>query len=402
MGKSTATIALLLASTGAMASAPSPMEGFIERLRPNLRFADESGHFRAQVSGLVDLDFHRFEGPAPGLLRSTDGRLWSPRISLFLDFQVGRELYGFVQARADRGFDPADQSARVRIDEYALRYAPGGGRQIGFQIGQFATVAGQWPLRHLSWQNPFINAPLLYEHPTGLTDLRPLGSAKDLRYAEYDGYYANPLIWGPAYTTGLAAFGSQDSFEWAVEIKNGSLISRPEFWPLDAMGFEHPSLTGRIAWEPDPRWTFGLSGSRGSFAGPHGFPQPEDFQQSLFLVDASYEHRHLQIWTEIAWSSFSMPGIAEKLHSTSWFLTVRYKVTPRLSVAMRWNDQRFSSYRYYGKDQGPWGDELRRLDFAATWRLNAFAQWLIELDHYWEDDREGRRLVLSTRLTVRF
>ena len=394
-------IAGLLVGASTMAASAS-LDRFIETLQPQLRFADDKGFFRAQFSGTVDLEFYRFDGTAPGLLRSEENHLLHPRLSLFLDVQAGKDVYAFVQARVDRGFDPADQPAQARIDEYALRYTPGDADHFGLQIGQFATVAGQWPLRHLSWQNPFIHAPLPYEHPTGLTDLRSLGSSSGSTDQNHGGYYYNPLIWGPAYNSGLAAFGKTESLEWAVEIKNGSLMARPEFWPADEMGFDHPTLTGRIAWKPDLRWTFGMSASTGSFAGPHGFSDPDDFRQTLFLADLSYEYRYLQVWTEFAWSTFSLPGLAENLRAASWFLTARYKLTPRLSLALRWNDQRFSSYRYYGRDRGPWGDELRRLDFAVTWRLTAYSQWLIELDHYWDDDTEGRRLVLATRLTVRF
>ena len=48
----------------------------------------------------------------------------NPRLSLFLDARAGKHFYAFVQARADRGFDPRAKVRDARFDEYLLRYTP--------------------------------------------------------------------------------------------------------------------------------------------------------------------------------------------------------------------------------------------------------------------------------------
>src|ERR671935_240996 len=57
-----------------------------------------------------------------------------------------------------------------RLDEYALRITPWQDGRFTLQLGKFATVVGNWVPRHLSWDNPFINAPLVYDNFTAIQD----------------------------------------------------------------------------------------------------------------------------------------------------------------------------------------------------------------------------------------
>src|SRR6266567_1025556 len=87
-------------------------------------------------------------------LDSKIDNLFNPRLTLFLDAQYGSQIYFFAQSRLDRGFDPSDRGAQVRLDEYALRITPWDDGRFALQIGKFATVIGNWVPRHLSWENP--------------------------------------------------------------------------------------------------------------------------------------------------------------------------------------------------------------------------------------------------------
>ena len=376
----------------------------MDRLADRLTFASADGNLRVRLSGTVDLEAYRYDGDPPALIRNDDETLIQPRVSLFLDGQAGSRWYGFAQVRIDQGFDPSNGGLEVRLDEYAIRYTPWDKGQLSIQAGQFATVVGQWVLRHLSWQNGFVTAPLLYENPTRLTDLRPPYSKYSLTYPYGGyGYYYNPVIWGPSYASGFSASGRLKQLEWAVELKNASLSSRPEHWPVTRVEFRHPTVSGRLAWRPDLRWTFGLSASEGSWAGPdERFEDPDDYRQRLLMFDFSYAHRHLQIWGEYAISRFSVAGFGEDLETRAWFIEARYKVLPRLSLALRWNEQTFSEMYSYGEDIGEWGSDLQRLDASVTWRFNAHSQLQVELDHYWTEYGEGDRYVLAARVTLRF
>ena len=109
---------------------------------------------RARVSGLLDLEYYHFPQPPPGLIRADGHNLFAPRLSVFLDAQIGPNVYLFVQSRVDTGFDPTDLGEQWRADEYALRVTPWSDGRFNLQVGKFSTVVGNWVERHLSWDNP--------------------------------------------------------------------------------------------------------------------------------------------------------------------------------------------------------------------------------------------------------
>src|SRR5258707_15305750 len=80
--------------------------------------------FRARLSGTVDLEFYNFQQPPPGLIDSNIDNLFNYRLSLFVDAQFGSQFYFFAQTQLDRGFDPTDHGADIRLDEHALRFTP--------------------------------------------------------------------------------------------------------------------------------------------------------------------------------------------------------------------------------------------------------------------------------------
>src|SRR5437868_9016568 len=177
----------------------------LDRLDNALTVSAFQDNLRARLSGTVDLEFYNFQQPAPGLIDSNIDNLFNPRLTLFLDAQFGSQLYFFAQSRLDRGFDPSDHGAQVRLDEYALRFTPWDDGRFNLQVGKFATVVGNWVPRHLSWENPFINAPLVYENETAIRDKAAPYSPLDFIRSSYnEGYEFNPVIWGPSYASGIS------------------------------------------------------------------------------------------------------------------------------------------------------------------------------------------------------
>src|SRR5215813_8017868 len=165
-------------------SAPAfEIDELFDRLDAALTVAAFHDNFRARLSGTIDLEVYNFEQPAPGLIDSSIDNLFNPRLTLFLDAQLGSQIYFFTQTRLDRGFT--------------------------LQLGKFATVVGNWVPRHLPWDNPFVNAPLVYENITAISDKTAPYSAYDFvfRMQPYEKYAFNPLIWGPSYATGVSVSG---------------------------------------------------------------------------------------------------------------------------------------------------------------------------------------------------
>src|SRR5881275_1303787 len=243
------------------------IDDFFDRLDTALTISAFHDNLRARLSGTLDLEFYNFEQPPAGLIISDVDNLFNPRLTLFLDAQIGSQVYFFAQARLDRGFDPTDQGANVRLDEYALRITPWQDGRFTFQAGQFATVVGNWVPRHLSWDNPFINAPLAYENVTAIQDKYAPSSPLSFIYNPYlyKKYTFNPVIWGPSYASGISVSGRLGQFDYAVEMKNTSLSSRPESWYITENGFENPTFNARLGFRPDQAWNFGLSASDGAY-----------------------------------------------------------------------------------------------------------------------------------------
>ncbi|PYK87399.1 MAG: hypothetical protein DME40_14305, partial [Verrucomicrobia bacterium] len=184
-------------------------DDFLDQLDTALTIAAFHDNLRLRLSGTIDLEGYHLQQPAPGLIDSRIDNLFNPRLTLFLDAQMGSHIYFFAQSRLDRGFDPTDHGAQVRLDEYALRITPWEDGRFTLQVGKFATVVGNFIPRHLSWDNPFINAPLVYENITAISDKAAPASPQDFVGSfEADAKYEfNPVIWGPSYATGISVSG---------------------------------------------------------------------------------------------------------------------------------------------------------------------------------------------------
>lgn len=365
--------AWLFASAITAASAQDFLDEVDRRLTISL-FQDK---VRARLSGLLDLEYYHYPQPPPGLIRDDEGHdLFAPRLSLFLDAQAGPNVYFFAQARADSGFDPSDLGAQVRLDEYALRLTPWSDGRFNLQIGKFSTIIGGWIERHLSWDNPFVNAPLPYENPTLLSDLEvPLTPQSFIAVPGFDKYEFLPLIWGPAYTIGLSAAGRVGIFEYAAEIKNAGVSSRPETW-YD-YDFRHPAIDLRLGLRPNEAWRIGFSFAEGPYLRSNAGPLPagshfSDFRQILLGQDISYARGHWQFWAEFFEARFEIPRLGNA-DVFAYYLEAKYKITPQLFGALRWNQELFATGRVMDQPVAR-AHDVWRVDAALGYRFTAHSQ----------------------------
>lgn len=393
---------------GFSATAVLSAQDFLDRVDDALSFTGFNNNVRARVSGTLDLEGYAFSGPAPGLILTTSDALFNPRLSLFVDAQLGPAIYVFTQTRVDRGFDPTDHGAQLRLDEYAVRVTPWQDGRFTIQAGQFSTVVGTWVGRHLSWDNPFINAPLPYENPTSVTD----------KYAPYysyltvgtgaDKYEYNPVIWGPSYATGVSVAGRLGKFDYAAEVKNATLSSRPESWPITRMDFDQPTVSGRVAFRPNEMWTVGFSASDGAYFRPEAMPtlpygtEIGDYHERVLGQDISFAWHHWQLWAEFFEARFEIPRFTDG-DTFAYYLEAKYKFTPQLFGAVRWNQQFFNDVTNYYGETAPWGRDLWRADLAAGYRFTAHTQ--LKLQYSFQHEKDGPRdltHMFAVQFTVRF
>src|SRR6266404_5745583 len=382
----------------------------LDRLDTALSMSAFHDNLRARLSGTLDLEIYNFEQPEPGLIDSNIDTLFNPRLTLFLDTQIGSQIYFFAQSRLDRGFDPTDHGAQIRLDEYALRVTPWDDGRLTVQIGKFATVVGNWVPRHLSWENPFINAPLVYENVTAIQDKYAPYSALDFisRPYYYGKYSFNPVIWGPSYASGISVSGQLGKFDYAVEMKNASLSSRPESWYVTENGFENPTFSSRVGFRPNEAWNFGFSASEGPYFRreaestlPPG-RDIDDYREFVLGQDVSFAWRHLQVWAEFYEARFEVPRVGNA-DTFAYYVEAKYKFTPQFFGAIRWNQQLFNTINngYGGKER--WSPDLGRIDVAATYRLTTHAQLKLQYSFQHETTAPGQdNHLLATQFTVRF
>jgi hypothetical protein len=381
-------------------------QDFLDRVDDALTFTTLNGDVRARVSGTLDLEAYQFSGPAPGLILTTSDALFNPRLSLFVDAQLGPAIYVFTQARVDRGFDPSDHGAQLRLDEYAVRVTPWQDGRFNLQAGQFSTVVGNYVARHLSWENPFINAPLPYENVTAIEDkMAPYYSYLSVGRPR-DKYEYNPIIWGPSYATGVSVAGRIGQFDYAAEVKSASLSSRPESWPITRMDFDHPTVSGRLGFRPNEMWTFGVSASDGPYFRPEAMTTLPfgrdigDYHERLLGQDIGFAWHHLQLWAEFFEARFEVPGFTDA-DTFAYYFEAKYKFTPQFFAAARWNQQYFSDVANSYGGTAPWGHDLWRADIAAGYRFTAHTQ--LKLQFSFQEEKNGPSVrMLAAQFTVRF
>jgi hypothetical protein len=384
-------------------------QDFLDRLDQHLTLSAFDDQFRTRLSGTLDLEFYTFDLPAPGLIDSLSENIFNPRLTLFVDSQIGPAVYFFSQVRFDRHFDPTDQGAQARLDEYALRFTPWADGRLSVQIGKFATVIGRWVQRHLSWDNPFLNAPLIYENITAIESrLAPAFTADldaDLQDAKYE---YNPVIWGPSYTSGALVAGQVGKFDYAVEFKNAPLASRPERWDATRMNFSHPSVGGRVGFRPNESWNYGISGSIGPYfeeEAASSLPPGQgigDFDEILLAQDITFELHHWQIWAEFHEARFEVPLVGNA-DVFGYFLEAKYKFTPQFFGAVRWNQQLYGDVPDGFGGEHPWGHDAWRLDLAVAYRFTEHLQLKVQYDLEHDDNaRHGFGHLLGMQWTARF
>ena len=386
------------------------VDDFLDRLDTALSISAFHDNVRARLSGTLDLEIYNFEQPAPGLIDSNIDTLFNPRLTLFLDAQIGSQIYFFAQSRLDRGFDPSDHGAQLRLDEYALRVTPWQDGRFTVQIGKFATVVGNWVPRHLSWDNPFINGPLVYENVTAIQDKYAAFSPLEFIYSPYyEGKYAfNPVIWGPSYASGISASGQLGKFDYAVEMKNASLSSRPESWYVTENGFENPTFSGRFGFRPNEAWNFGLSASEGPYFRREAEPtlppgrDIDDYREVVLGQDVSFAWHHLQLWAEFYEARFEVPRVGNA-DTFAYYIEAKYKFTPQLFGAIRWNQQLFSTISDgYGHNVN-WSPDLGRIDIAAAYRFTPHMQLKLQYGFQHETSSPGDdNHLFAAQFTIRF
>lgn len=391
---------------GLTLAASGEAQEWLDPLQNELSLKNKTGSIRSDLTVLLDAEGYYVDQHAPGLIFA-DESCFNPRATFYIDTTLGQHFYSLVQARVDRGFDPGEKKdGDARLDEYLLRWTPLDSPAINVQFGKFATVAGNWVARHDSWENPLITPPLPYANITTVAD--DYAPPSPAAFVAWRKWIVNkdewvPVVWGPSYTTGWAVSGTLARFDYAFEIKNASLSSRPEQWDLNANLWQNPTYSGRLGFRPNPAWNHGLSFSIGPYmyADAQPFLPPgrsiDDYNEIVLDYDVSYAWHHWEFWGELFLTRFEVPN-AGNADVLTYYLEAKYKITPQLFVAGRWNQQLFGTV-----NEQTWDDNLMQVDFAVGYRFTRHLQAKIQysFNHRNPGPQQGENLA-AAQVTVKF
>jgi predicted porin len=199
-----------------------------------------------------------------------------------------------------------------------------------------------------------------------------------------------PIIWGPSYASGAALFGGIGKFDYAVEMKNAALSSRPEVWDAAQTQWQHPTFSGRLGYRPDVSWNLGFSASTGSYLQPLAAPtlaagyNLDDYRETVLGQDLGFAWHHFQFWSEVYRARFEIPrvGFAD---TTAYYLEAKLKFTPQFFGALRWNQQLFGTVRDSNGSPVPWGRDVWRIDLGFGYRFTPHTQFKVQYSWQHED-----------------
>jgi hypothetical protein len=366
-------------------------EEAVDRFREFRSIASPDGGFRLNTDFWLTQDFEVFERPPPPLVQTGQSQIYWPQLNGLLSMEFGEHLSFVALGQAYRGFDPVDESVSANLSEYFVVLQPFDTPALVLKGGTFATCYGQWVNRHFSFQNPLINAPMMYEVMTNVSDGSDNLSATPGRAAflnrknlasNVPGWL--PVVWGPSYTSGGQIGGTAGIFDYALELKNAGLASRPSDWQFWQKSFSYPTLTGRVGVRPDAAWNIGVSGSGGSYITSQprvtNTLDPWDATQSVVGADVSWASGPLQIWAEAAWSQWQIPNLGPA-DAWTYFVESKWKISPEVWLAGRWNQQLYGEFDAVGGGTTSWGNDTWRIDACVGLRLDRFMQFKVQYSY---------------------
>src|SRR5205807_7343294 len=191
-------------------------------------------------------------------------------------------------------------------------------------------------------------------------------------------------------------------------MKNSSLFSCSESWWATENGFSDPTFNGRLGFRPNQAWNFGLSAGDGAYFRPEAertLPRGgdiDDYRELVLGQDISFALHHLQLWAEFYEARFEVPRVGDA-DTFAYYFEAKYKFTPQVFGALRWNQQLFGTVDTGRGGTIRWGHDLGRIDISAGYRFTPHTQ--LKVQYSFQQQTTGPRdtnHLLAAQLTVRF
>lgn len=308
-------------------------------------------------------------------------------LELFAEYKNWFSITG--KFRLDDGNHPGMGSylgkdgGQLRTDEAFLFFSLS--PALDLRVGQFTPRLTSFLERQDSWSSGLINSPMAYEATSSVADFRiPTSEESFVNWRNYVNPFTwIPAIWAPLYPKGIELSGETEHWGYSLAYLNASLSSRPEWWNDDE--FDYPTVAGRLTFSPSPMWTFGATASAGTYLhyadstfsdGLRVLPAGtdfDDFKQVLYGVEAAFAAGGWEIWSEAFWVSYDVPNVRDEADYLSYFVEMKYNLTPKIWLSARWNEELFHEL---DTANGPtdWVYDRNRIDLGIGYRFSRHAQ----------------------------
>ena len=172
-------------------------------------------------------------------------------------------------------------------------------------------------------------------------------------------------------------------------------------WDGTDRGWSDPTFTARIGHRPNAAWNVGASFSRGAYLQSNASNLPAgssagDFQQTSVGTDVSFAWHHWQFWGEAIATRFDVPRVGDA-ETLGYFIEAKYKLTPNIFTALRWNQQFFDKVSDGAGGRQPWDYDAWRVDAALGWRLSRDLQTKLQYSFNYQKGplQQGEQLVAA-------
>jgi hypothetical protein len=319
--------------------------------------------------------------------RGKGGVIAAHRLRLFTDVFVGDHVYALVEARSDRGEDPANRDPAVRIEQAYLRVANAHGT-IGVQAGKIASPFGSYALRHLTDVDPFLRPPLPYDYRTVMSRSHaPPDAAGFLTWKNWPELFrlsGAPPVWDVPYQWGAMVFGSVGHVDLRAAAVNSAPSSDPEAWGFYRDRLRHPSWVVGARAQVSPSLQIGGSYDRGPWLDEItvGTIQPKqgttpsiwDYNQEMYSADFAFARGPVMLRGEGILDLWDVPNITDRAEERLYTAEIQWDLMAGLSAAARggYIDFRPLAGGSGAYAQGPaqdWDQDVYRLEGALGYRL---------------------------------
>jgi predicted porin len=203
-----------------------------------------------------------------------------------------------------------------------------------------------------------------------------------------------PLITAFRWDTGVQVRIGPERLNAGIAVTNGTTSD-----PRTRDNNSGKQIAGRIHWKPNAGLTIGASAAHGAYVSDAALATATLVSgtlrsaQTAFGADAEYSRDHWLLRGELIWNQWQVPTLSRTLDATSVFVEGRYKISPGLFVATRFDRLGFSDLAS-ATARLSWDAPVTRLETGAGYyiRRNLVAKGSYQ--HNWRNGGSVRTLGL--------